>query len=114
MAVYAPPLLSSIQLFCSSGSFTIHLSFLQVDVVYVGNIHVQHLQSVLMMFETGKPVLCEKPMTTSMKDTTTLIQAARDKGVFLMEVGYKHAASIPAIIMIKYTGSPPPSFLSHL
>ena len=82
---------------------------LQVDVVYVGNIHVQHLQSVLMMFEAGKPVLCEKPMTTSVKDTTTLIQAARDKGVFLMEVGYRHAASIPAI-MIKYTGSPLLSF----
>ena len=81
-------------------------------MVYVGNIHVQHLQSVLMMFEAGKSVLCEKPMTTSVKDTTTLIQAARDKGVFLMEVGYRHAASIPAI-MIMYTGSPP-SFLSHL
>jgi predicted dehydrogenase len=60
---------------------------LQVDVVYVGNIHVQHFQSVLMMFEAGKPVLCEEPMTTSVKDTTALIQAARDKGVFLMEVG---------------------------
>ena len=66
-------------------------------MVYVGNIHVQHLQSVLMMFEAGKSVLCEKPMTTSVKDTTTLIQAARDKGVFLMEVGYRHAASIPAM-----------------
>ena len=81
-------------------------------MVYVGNFHVQHLQSVLMMFEAGKSVLCEKPMTTSVKDTTTLIQAARDKGVFLMEVGYRHAASNPAI-MIKHTGSPP-SFLFYL
>ena len=33
---------------------------LQVDVVYI-------LQTVLMMFEAEKPVLCEKPMTTSVK-----------------------------------------------
>ena len=47
---------------------------------------MQHLQSVVMMFEVGKPVLCEKPMTMSVKDTTTVIQAAREKGLFLMEV----------------------------
>ena len=61
-------------------------ALLQVDVVYIGNLHVQHLQTVLMMFETGKPVLCEKPMTTSVRNATTMIQAARDKGLFLMEV----------------------------
>ena len=58
----------------------------QVDVVYIGNLHVQHLQTVLMMFEAGKPVLCEKPMTTSVKNATTMIQAASNKGLFLMEV----------------------------
>ena len=58
----------------------------QVDVVYIGNLHVQHLQSVLMMFEAGKPVLCEKPMTTSVKNAVSMIQASRDKGLFLMEV----------------------------
>ena len=58
-----------------------------MDVVYVGNLHVQHLQSVVMMFEAGKPVLCEKPMTTSVKDTAAMIQAAREKNLFLMEVG---------------------------
>ena len=59
---------------------------LQVDVVYIGNLHIQHLQSVLMMFEAGKPVLCEKPMTTSVKNAISMIQASRDKGLFLMEV----------------------------
>lgn len=56
-------------------------------MVYVGNIHVQHLPSVLMMFEAGKHVLCEKPLTVTSKDTATLIQAAKEKGVFFMEVG---------------------------
>ena len=59
---------------------------MQVDVVYVGNLHVQHIQSVMMMFEAVKPVLCEKPMTTTVKDTASIIQAARGKGLFLMEV----------------------------
>ena len=39
-----------------------------------------------MMFDAGKPVLCEKPLTTSPEDTATLIKAAKEKGVFFMEV----------------------------
>lgn len=58
----------------------------QVDVVYVGTIHPYHKPAVLMMFEAGKPVLCEKPLTCSAADTKMLIKAAREKGVFLMEV----------------------------
>jgi dihydrodiol dehydrogenase / D-xylose 1-dehydrogenase (NADP) len=58
-----------------------------VDVVYVGTIHPYHMQAVLMMFDAGKPVLCEKPLTCSAADTKALIEAAREKGVFLMEVG---------------------------
>ena len=61
--------------------------------MYIGNLHVQHLQSVMMMFEAGKPVLCEKPMTTSVKKATTMIQAARDKGIFLMEVRIDYSYS---------------------
>ena len=39
-----------------------------------------------MMFEAGKPVLCEKPLTCCAADTCALIKAAKEKGVFLMEV----------------------------
>ena len=59
---------------------------LQVDVVYIGSIHVQHKQSVVNMFDAGKLVLCEKPLTTSKADNAALIQAAREKRMFLMEV----------------------------
>ena len=62
------------------------LHCLQVDVVYVGNLHVQHKKTVLLMFDAGKPVLCEKPLTISSQDTAELIAAARAKNVFLMEV----------------------------
>ena len=39
-----------------------------------------------MMFEAGKPVLCEKPLTCCAADTRALIKAAKEKGIFLMEV----------------------------
>ena len=58
-------------------------------MVYVANIHPKHFDTVMMMFEAGKPVLCEKPLTLNAADTRKLIQAARDKGVFLMEVREK-------------------------
>ena len=60
-------------------------------MVYIGNLHVQHLETVMMMFEAGKPVLCEKPMTTSMKNITAMIQAAKEKDIFLMEVHCMHS-----------------------
>lgn len=62
------------------------MNFIQVDVVYVGNLHVQHKKTVLMMFQAGKPVLCEKPLTIRSEDTAELIAAARANNVFLMEV----------------------------
>lgn len=61
-------------------------SLVQVDVVYVGNLHGQHKESVLMMFAAGKHVLCEKPMTMCSKDTAELIATARAKNLFFMEV----------------------------
>jgi predicted dehydrogenase len=56
-----------------------------VDIVYIGTPHVFHLQNALEAIEAGKHVLCEKPITMNAKDTRVLIEAARKKGVFLME-----------------------------
>lgn len=61
---------------------------LQVDIVYIGTIHPKHFEATLKMFEKGKPVLCEKPLTMNVADTETLIAAAKEKGVFFMEVRY--------------------------
>ena len=54
--------------------------------MYIGSIHVQHKDSLMKLFDAGKPVLCEKPLTTGITDTSAVIQAAREKGLFLMEV----------------------------
>ena len=55
-------------------------------MVYVGTIHPKHVESVMIMFKAGKSVLCEKPLTCNAEDTKSLIKAAREKGVFFMEV----------------------------
>ena len=61
---------------------------LQVDVVYVGTIHPSHLHCVQLMLKYGKPVLCEKPLTMNVRDTSLLIENFTKSGVFLMEVKY--------------------------
>ena len=52
--------------------------------MHVGNLHLQHLQSVVMMFKAGKLLLYK--ITTFVKNTTARIQAAREKDLLLMEV----------------------------
>ena len=67
------------------GSYDDLLSDKDIDVVYIGTIHPTHLAIALKALEAGKPVLCEKPMTMNAHDTKTIIDKAREKGLFLME-----------------------------
>ena len=57
-----------------------------VDIVYVGTIHSTHYDCCLKMFEYNKHVLCEKPLTMNAVQTKQLIETARSKKLFLMEV----------------------------
>ena len=54
--------------------------------MYVGNIHACHFESVMMMLDGRKPVICEKPFAVSARDAAVMVQAARERGLFLMEV----------------------------
>ena len=56
-----------------------------VDVVYVATPHAQHLDAALECIEGGKAVLVEKPITLDLPAAARLVQAAREKNVFLME-----------------------------
>ena len=56
-----------------------------VDVVYVATPHSYHKELVLMSIAAGKHVVCEKPMGINAAEVEEMIQAARTKGVFLME-----------------------------
>lgn len=57
----------------------------EVDIVYVGSPHVNHLENVLAAINGGKHVLCEKPVTVNAKQLEKILQAAKQKNVFFME-----------------------------
>ena len=71
----------------------------QVEVVYVGTIHVTHYEVVLQVLGAGKAVLCEKPMTMSPAHTRTLIDTARQCGRFLMEATWMRF--FPAVVEMR-------------
>ncbi len=56
-----------------------------VDAVYVATPHPAHEANALRAIAAGKHVLCEKPLTVDAASSARLIDAARARGVFLME-----------------------------
>jgi predicted dehydrogenase len=56
-----------------------------VDIVYVATPHTGHYPATMLCLEAGKPVLCEKPFTLDRASSAELIEAARQRGLFLME-----------------------------
>lgn len=57
-----------------------------VDVVYVATPHSLHKENTLLALEAGKAVLCEKPLTINAREAGAIIETARRKRLFLMEV----------------------------
>ena len=45
----------------------------------------RHEQDTLMFLEAGKPVLCEKPFALNQAQSQRMIDAARQRGLLLME-----------------------------
>jgi predicted dehydrogenase len=56
-----------------------------VDAVYIATPHPCHEAQAMAAIEAGRAVLCEKPLTVDAAGTQRLIEAARRRGVFLME-----------------------------
>ncbi|KAL0129798.1 hypothetical protein PUN28_001803 [Cardiocondyla obscurior] len=57
----------------------------EIDIVYIGALNPQHLDIAMLMLKHDKHVLCEKPLTMNLKQTTELINYAKSKKLFLME-----------------------------
>jgi predicted dehydrogenase len=57
----------------------------EVDVVYVATPHTRHEADTLAFVEAGKHVLCEKPFALNARQARRMVDAARARGVFLME-----------------------------
>ncbi|TDC02446.1 Gfo/Idh/MocA family oxidoreductase [Micromonospora fluostatini] len=56
-----------------------------LDVVYVATPHSAHFEATRTCLDAGRAVLVEKPFTLDLADSTTLVEAARTRGTFLME-----------------------------
>lgn len=67
------------------GSYSRLVADRDVDVVYVSTPQSEHLPLGLLALEAGKHVVIEKPLATTAADARTLVAAAREAGVFLME-----------------------------
>jgi predicted dehydrogenase len=57
----------------------------EVDAVYITTPHPMHAEWAIKAAEAGKHVLCEKPLTMNRAEAASVVQAAREHDVFLME-----------------------------
>lgn len=57
----------------------------EVDVIYVATPHSHHHEHTLLCIENNKAVLCEKAFAINYKQAEEMINAARNKKIFLME-----------------------------
>ena len=64
--------------------------FLFSDIIYVGTIHPYHHAVTMMVLNHGKPVLCEKPLGMNYAEVKEMIELAKEKKLFLMEVCTYH------------------------
>ncbi|EQB58353.1 hypothetical protein CGLO_01412 [Colletotrichum gloeosporioides Cg-14] len=67
------------------GSYTEVYNDPNVDAVYIGTPHAFHKQNCLDAINAGKNVLCEKAFTITAKEAREVFDAAKAKGVFVME-----------------------------
>ncbi|KAH8413379.1 hypothetical protein KR009_010477 [Drosophila setifemur] len=56
-----------------------------VDVVYIGVLNPQHYEVALLMLNSGKHVLCEKPLAMNKKQVEGILAAAKANKRFFME-----------------------------
>ena len=83
----------------SYGSHEELLADQEVEVVYVGTIHVTHHAIAMEVLRAGRPILCEKPMTMCPAHTRELMEEAIRKKIFLMEATWMRF--FPAVVELR-------------
>ncbi|XP_060606683.1 trans-1,2-dihydrobenzene-1,2-diol dehydrogenase-like [Ruditapes philippinarum] len=56
-----------------------------VEIVYIGTIHITHAELSMKMLEAGKHVLCEKPMAMNYKQAKKVIDFAKSRKLLFVE-----------------------------
>lgn len=67
------------------GSYDDLVSDPELDVVYVASPHSHHHEHTMLCLNNGKHVICEKAFALNLKEVSEMIQAAKEKNLFLME-----------------------------
>lgn len=57
----------------------------EVEIVYIGVIHTEHVRLSLMMLNAGKHVVCEKPLAASWEECKKVLDSAKEKNLFFLE-----------------------------
>lgn len=57
----------------------------EVEIIYIATPHNSHAKLSIKALESGKHVLCEKPMSLSFKDAERMIEASKKHNKFFME-----------------------------
>lgn len=70
---------------CAYGNYTELAKATDVDVVYIASYNTKHFEHALLCLQNGKHVLCEKPLTTSSKESKILFDYAAEHKLFFME-----------------------------
>lgn len=71
----------------------------EVDVIYVATPHPFHKECAMLCLESGKAVLCEKPLTVDAEQAEELIACARERKQFLMEAMWTRF--LPVIVKVR-------------
>ena len=67
------------------GSYAALVADPDVDIIYVATPHSHHREHAMLAIEAGKHLLVEKAFTTTGDDAQLITDAARAKGLFVME-----------------------------
>lgn len=57
------------------------------DIVYIGTINTNHVELSIKMLQSGKHVLCEKPMALNYKQAVQVLEVAKKSKKLFIEVG---------------------------
>lgn len=57
----------------------------EIDVVYIGTLHISHSEHAQLALNHGKHVVVEKPMAMNAREAEVTIALAREKGLFFFE-----------------------------
>ncbi len=80
------------------GSYEELVSDPEIDVIYIATPHTEHRNHTKLCIEAGKAVLCEKPFALNEIEARDMVDAAKNKNVFLMEAMWTKFLPVTKIV----------------